>query len=72
MVKRYLVCGLIGVILVAFLCHNSIRQYCHDYGVRSTQEWLGNQPLALEHEQKILAIAQEMGVTEPLIIRKMN
>jgi Zn-dependent protease with chaperone function len=47
-------------------------QLLEEYGSWHAQETLGSQSLAPIHEAKIHAIAQEMGITEPIAIRKMN
>jgi len=50
----------------------NITDQIHTYMVRSTQEQFGDQPVDAEQEKTIRAIAHEMGITESIIIRKMN
>lgn len=65
---------LIPLILVFAPMYNYryIRQQLDAYAIQSTQELLGSDPLAPEQEVMVKAIAQEMGVTDKIIIRKMN
>lgn len=43
-----------------------------NYGITSTEKQWGADHIDPEHEKQILAIADEMGIKEPFLIRKMN
>ena len=49
-----------------------IRQQLDSYAQQIAEQQFGSMVLTPEYEEKIVAIAQEMKVTEPFIIRKMN
>ncbi len=49
-----------------------VRNYLDNYGVKQVEEFLGSKPLKPEYEAMVVALAQEMGITEHIVIRKMN
>ncbi len=49
-----------------------MQAYLDDYALRVTQDRYGSQSLAPEQEAKIREIADEMNISEPVIIRRMN
>lgn len=57
---------------VASLNIPTVQQYLKAYAHNDMQEQFGSQRLAPEQEEKIKAIAKQMGIEQPIIIRKMN
>ncbi len=55
-----------------FFARNYLSQKINSYVARTTQQELGCQSLNADQEVKIKSIAAEMGISEPIIIRKMN
>lgn len=49
-----------------------IQRYLASYAQKSMEEGYGSAPLTPAYEAKIMAIAKELGVTEPIVMRKMN
>lgn len=49
-----------------------VRNYLDNYAVKQVEEFLGSKPLKPEYEAIVVALAQEMGITEHIVIRKMN
>lgn len=69
--------GVLGLIFffagaVYFFKGEFLKKQLDQYAVRAAQEKFGAMPLAPELEEKIKVIACQMGVDEPIIIRKMN
>ncbi|MFA6066761.1 MAG: M48 family metalloprotease [Candidatus Babeliaceae bacterium] len=66
----------IFIIVALFLSliakNNFIQEKIDTYAIRNAEKSFGSQPVAQNLEEKIRAIAREMGVTEPIIIRKMS
>ncbi len=54
------------------VANNRASQWLKSYVAKATEQELGSLPLNQEQEEKIKSIAQEVGITEPIIIRKMN
>jgi Zn-dependent protease with chaperone function len=52
--------------------YDSLRGYVSSYATGRTEKLLGSKLIAKEQELKIMAIAAEVGVTEPISIRRMN
>lgn len=67
----FLVLILSGLVIGLYYCPYIARQL-HTYALRSTQEQFGDQPVDASQEAFVQTIAQEMGITEPIILRKMN
>lgn len=49
-----------------------IKRYLATYAQKSMEEVYGSAPLSSAHEAQVQAIAAELGITEPIIMRKMN
>lgn len=65
--------GLFGVILALIIASQTflksrVDQYVYD----QMTEMMGKQPLEAQYESQVRSIAAEMGITQPLIVRKMN
>jgi Zn-dependent protease with chaperone function len=71
--KKELLLGLVILAVGTFCYHkNYIAHTLDAYGCSSAQEAFGDRLLAPEKEALVQNIAQEMGVSERFIIRKMN
>ena len=66
--------SIFGLLFVFYNVRNNgyVRQQLDAYAQRIAEQQFGSMLLAPEHEEKIVALAQEMKVTEPIIIRKMH
>jgi Zn-dependent protease with chaperone function len=63
--------SIIGAILFAY---NSpfIRKHLDTYAISMVEKQFGSKQLAPVQEAKIVALAEEMGITDKIVIRKMN
>lgn len=59
-------------ILFVISCRHYFSHELESYALTTTQKRFGTLPLALEKEEEIRKIAEEMKVTTPFIIRTMN
>lgn len=64
--------GLLVIASFAIVKTPYISQKIQSYALSTTQEMLGSCSLALIQEQKIKEIAQRLGITQTIHIRKMN
>lgn len=74
--KFFLKIGLLLIICTGLiwglLQNQAISDYVNNYGIAMIEEQFGSARLAPEQEALILSIAQEMGITRKIEIRKMN
>lgn len=64
--------GILCLFGIALYTHGSLMQYLNAHAYATTEQTLGSQRLASAQEEKIHAIAREMGIYEPFHLRKMN
>jgi Zn-dependent protease with chaperone function len=73
--SRIFLCLIAGIFVAgigAFFARNYLGQMINAYVAQATEKELGSQSLNSDQEAKIKNIAVEIGITEPIIIRKMN
>lgn len=69
---RYYV-GLLAITLSLLAWHSAyVTQYIQSYAISTTEAMFGGQSLTQEQEHKIRKIAQKLGITQTINIRKMN
>lgn len=70
---KYLGVGLAAILLLLFISTLSpVKNYLDSYAIGIAEKKFGSKRLAQSQEDKILSIAAEMGITENIVIRKMN
>ena len=70
---KYLSAGLAAILLLLFISTLSpVKNYLDSYAIGFAEKKFGSKHLAQSQEDKILSIAKEMGITENIVIRKMN
>jgi len=70
--KLSLVLGFVIISGIIAYNRNYLSQQLDLYALKETEQEFGATPLAPEQIEKIKLIAQEMGIIEPITIRKMN
>lgn len=72
--KKFFIYFILILALLGCIAYKStyIRQKLDAYATQVAEERFGSLPLAPEQEKKIASIALEMGITEPITIRKMS
>jgi Zn-dependent protease with chaperone function len=73
-IKRYWYIAIALLFLTGFAVLHIpfVAQKIQSYAISNTEALFGGRPLTQEHEQKIRVIAQKLGITHTLHIRKMN
>lgn len=61
---------IISALLITFA--RPIKNRIRSYALSSTEQAFGDKPLAAGQEEKITAIARKMGISQSIIIRRMN
>ena len=71
-IQRYCASIILILCAIAWYQRDFILHSLNAYALKSTEQKFGAQLIAPEQEEKIKMIAQEMGVIENFVIRKMN